>query len=55
VRPVLKWEDNIKMDLKWTWCEDLEWIFLIQERTQSRELANSNGLSTYIKGEKCLD
>jgi hypothetical protein len=27
-----RWEDNIKMDLKGTWWEDEDWIYLAQDR-----------------------
>jgi hypothetical protein len=29
---VLTWEDNIKTDLEGTVCEDIEWIYVVQNR-----------------------
>jgi hypothetical protein len=34
-------EDNIKMDLKRLKCEDVEWIYLTQNRVLYRALANT--------------
>jgi hypothetical protein len=33
-RPRHRWEDNIKMYLKETRCEDVDWIHLAQDRVQ---------------------
>jgi hypothetical protein len=33
-RPRCRWEDNIKMDLEETVCEDVYWIHLSQYRVQ---------------------
>ena len=32
VRPRLRWEDNIKMDLQEVGCEGMDWIELAQDR-----------------------
>jgi hypothetical protein len=32
--PLRRWEDNIKMHLKETGCEDMDWIHLFQNRVQ---------------------
>jgi hypothetical protein len=28
------WEDNIRMDLREIWCEDVVWIHVAQDRDQ---------------------
>ena len=32
VRPKLRWEDNIKMDLQEMGCGGMDWIDLVQDR-----------------------
>jgi hypothetical protein len=39
-RPRHTWEDNIKVDLKETACENVDWIHLAQDRVQWQTLAN---------------
>jgi hypothetical protein len=36
-----RWEDNIRMDLRETSCEDVNWIHLAQERDHWRALVNT--------------
>jgi len=36
-----KWEDNIKMDLRETVWEDVDWIHLTQDRDQWRAVLNT--------------
>ena len=38
-RPRLRWEDNIKMDLKEVSCDHRDWIALAEDRDQWRALA----------------
>jgi hypothetical protein len=33
-RPRCRWDDNIKMDLKEIGCENVNWIYLAQDRDQ---------------------
>jgi hypothetical protein len=33
-RPVRRWEDNIKMDIKEIGCENVDWIYLAEDRDQ---------------------
>jgi hypothetical protein len=40
-RPRRRWEDNIRMDLRAVGCEDVEWIYLAQDRDQWRALLNA--------------
>jgi hypothetical protein len=35
------WVDNIKLDLKRTGCESVNWIHLAQDRDKWRDLVNS--------------
>jgi hypothetical protein len=37
-RPRYNWEDNIKMDLKETMCEGMDWIHLAQDRDHDKLL-----------------
>jgi len=37
-RPILKWDDNIKMDLQEMGCEGMDWIELAQDRGRWRVL-----------------
>ena len=41
VRPWLRWEDNIKMDLQDVGCEGMDWIELAQNRDRWRPLVNA--------------
>jgi hypothetical protein len=36
-----RWENNIKMDLKETGLEDVDWFQLVQDIDQWRDLVNS--------------
>jgi len=36
-----KWGNNIKMDLKWIWCEDLDWIRLARGRVKWHAFVNT--------------
>jgi hypothetical protein len=40
-RPRRKWQDNIKMDLRETGCEGVDWIQLPQHRDQWQALVNT--------------
>jgi hypothetical protein len=40
-KPTRRWEDNIRMDVKETEWEAVDWIHLAQERGQSRTLVNT--------------
>ena len=40
-RPRLRWEDNIKMDVKEVGCEGMDWIDLAQDRDRCRTLVNA--------------
>jgi hypothetical protein len=40
-RPVRRWVDNIKMDLREIGWEDLDWIDMVQYRDQWRALVNT--------------
>jgi hypothetical protein len=40
-RPMLRWEDNIKMDLQEVGCGGMDWIELAQIRYRWRELVNA--------------
>jgi hypothetical protein len=40
-RPRLRWEDNIKMDLREIGFGDVDWIDLAQDRDGSRALVNT--------------
>jgi hypothetical protein len=40
-RPSRGWEDNIRMDIRETGCEDVYWIHLAQDRDQCRALMNT--------------
>ena len=39
-RPRLRWEDNIKMDLKYVGWGSINWIYLAQNRDRREALAN---------------
>jgi hypothetical protein len=45
------WEENIKMDLRETGCEDVDWIHLAQNRDQWRVVVNMGT----IRGREILD
>jgi hypothetical protein len=38
VRPRLRWEDNIKVDVQEVGCEGMDWIELAQDRDRWRAL-----------------
>jgi hypothetical protein len=40
-RPRRRWVDNIKMDLRETGWDDVDWIELAQDRDQLRALVNT--------------
>jgi hypothetical protein len=40
-RPRRRWEDNIKMYLKEIVSEDVDWIYLAQDRAKWRALVNA--------------
>jgi hypothetical protein len=40
-RPKRRWEDGIKMDLRETGCEGVEWINLAQDRDRWRAVVNA--------------
>jgi ribosomal protein S4E len=40
-RPRLRWEDNIKMDLKEVGCGVMDWVDLAQDRDRWRVLVNA--------------
>jgi hypothetical protein len=40
-RPMLRWKDNIRINLKGTGCEGVDWIHLAQDRSQWRALVNT--------------
>jgi hypothetical protein len=40
-RPRHAWEDNIKIDLKEIWWEDVDWIHLAQDKDERRVLVNT--------------
>jgi hypothetical protein len=40
-RPRLRWEDNIKMDLKKLGCGDMDWIKVAPDRGRLRGLINT--------------
>jgi hypothetical protein len=40
-KPRRRWEDNIRMDLRETGWEDVDWIHLVQDRDQWQALVNT--------------
>jgi hypothetical protein len=40
-RPIRRWVNNIKVDLRQTGWEDMDWIDLAQDRDQWRALVNT--------------
>ena len=40
-RPMRRWEDNIKVDLKEVGCGGIDWIELAQDRDRWRTLVNA--------------
>jgi hypothetical protein len=40
-RPMRRWEDGIKMDLRETGCGGVEWIHLAQDKNRWRALVNA--------------
>jgi hypothetical protein len=49
-RPMRRWEDNIRMDLREIRWEDVDWIHLAQDRTVADSCEHSNEPSGSIKG-----
>jgi hypothetical protein len=49
-RPRRRWEDNIRMDLRETGWEDVDWIHLAQDRDQWEACERGNEPSGSIKG-----
>jgi hypothetical protein len=41
VRPMRRWEDNIKMDLQELGCGGMDWIGLAQDRDRWRAIVNA--------------
>jgi hypothetical protein len=39
-RPRHRWEDNIRMDVREMWWEDVDWIHVDQDREQWRAFVN---------------
>ena len=39
-RPMLRWEDNIKMDLQEVGCEGIDWIIVTEDRDRWQALVN---------------
>jgi hypothetical protein len=51
-----RWEDNIKMDIKVTGYEDVDWIYLIRDRHKWRSLLNTGiNLRVLVKCGELLD
>jgi len=51
-----KWEDNIKMDLRDTECESVDWIDMTQEMSQWLTVVTTvNEISDPVKGRVFLD
>jgi hypothetical protein len=40
-RPICRWEDNIRMDLRKMGCGGMDWIDLAQDRDRWRALVNT--------------
>jgi hypothetical protein len=40
-RPRLRWDDNIRTNLREIGCEDVDWMYLAQVRYQWRALVNT--------------
>jgi hypothetical protein len=40
-RPKRRWVNNIKIDLRETGCDDMDWIDLVQDRDKWRALVNT--------------
>jgi hypothetical protein len=39
--PRCRWEDNIRMDLRETWWEGVDWMHLSENRDQGQALVNT--------------
>jgi hypothetical protein len=50
-RPMRRWDDNIRMDLREVWREGVEWMNLAQDRGQG-SCESGTELSDSIKGGK---
>jgi hypothetical protein len=52
-RPIRRWKENIKMNLREIWWGDTDWIKLAQDRNQWRALENAvtNLRVLYIVGK----
>jgi len=55
VRHRCRWEENIKVDLTETGCEDVGWIRLAQDRNKLRAVVNTVINIMVIKGGTFLD
>jgi hypothetical protein len=56
VRPMCRWEYNIKMDPKGIGCIGVDWFHMVQDRGQvSGSYEHGNELSTFIQCRKVLD
>jgi hypothetical protein len=40
-RPRSRWKDNIKMDLQEVGCEEMDWIYLTQDKDRWRAVVNA--------------
>jgi hypothetical protein len=40
-RPICRWEDNIKMDIREIGCGGMDWVDLAQDMDQLRALVNT--------------
>jgi hypothetical protein len=40
-RPRCRWEDNIKMDLREIWIDEVNWIWLAQDKIQWQAFVNT--------------
>jgi hypothetical protein len=47
-------EDNTATDLEETMCEDMEWIYVVQNRKQQYTLSMVLGLPSFMKGRGIL-
>jgi hypothetical protein len=56
-RPRLRWEDNIRLNLREIRWEVRDWMHPVQDRDQWCDLVNTDGNEplSFIKGTKFLD